>query len=167
MMLFRNCHQSRRLHLLQWRMHSGSQQHLQGVGSWSPQQVWIRELHQGDEAGPGDRHLEHGVHGNNTHQSYDLSLSHDQVTPNPNQNYTLYGAVPSAINLRRIKVKNGRLVNCNLNSVNVADWCCQHLNTISSSLLLLVSWISHNIMPGSFNNTQPVVGTASLEPPPI
>lgn len=43
------------------------------------------------------------------------------VSPDTNQNYTLYGAVPSAINLRRIKVKNGRLVNCNMSTVNMSD----------------------------------------------
>ena len=43
------------------------------------------------------------------------------VNPDTNQNYTLYGAVPTAINLKRIKVKNGRLVNCNMTSVNMSD----------------------------------------------
>jgi len=34
------------------------------------------------------------------------------VQPDVKQNYTLYGAVPATINLKRIKVKNGRLVSC-------------------------------------------------------
>ena len=41
------------------------------------------------------------------------------VTPDAKQNYTLYGAVPSSLNIKRIKVKNGRLVNCNLSTTDV------------------------------------------------
>jgi len=41
------------------------------------------------------------------------------VTPDAKQNYTLYGAVPSSLNMKRIKVKNGQLVNCNLSTMDV------------------------------------------------
>ena len=43
------------------------------------------------------------------------------VSPDTKQNYTLYGAVPSSLNLKRIKVKNGRLVNCNLSINDVQE----------------------------------------------
>ena len=43
------------------------------------------------------------------------------VRPDLNQNYTLYGAVPSSVSLKRIKVKNGHLVSCSLASEDVSD----------------------------------------------
>ena len=43
------------------------------------------------------------------------------VRPDLNQNYTLYGAVPTSVSLKRIKVKNGHLVSCSLASDDVSD----------------------------------------------
>ena len=43
------------------------------------------------------------------------------VRPDLNQNYTLYGAVPSSVSLKRIKVKNGHLVTSCLSSADQAD----------------------------------------------
>ena len=43
-----------------------------------------------------------------------ISVISGQVRPDVRQNYTLYGAVPAAINLRRIKVNIIQLVNCAL-----------------------------------------------------
>ena len=64
---FRNSHESCRLHLLQRRLYPGREQHVQGVGPRASEQVRVRELHQGDEAGPRDGHLDHGVHGEARH----------------------------------------------------------------------------------------------------
>jgi len=53
---------------------------------------------------------------------YNIStLSTLSVRPETQQNYTLYGAVPSSINLKRIKAKNGHLVSCNLAVNDVAE----------------------------------------------
>ena len=43
------------------------------------------------------------------------------VRPDTQQNYTLYGAVPSSLNLKRIKVKNKCLVNCTLSTNDVSE----------------------------------------------
>ena len=43
------------------------------------------------------------------------------VRPESKQSYTLYGAVPSSISLKRIKVKNGHLVNTSLSIDDLAE----------------------------------------------
>ena len=43
------------------------------------------------------------------------------VRPDLTQNYTLYGAVPSSVSLKRIKVKNGNLVSCSLSEGDGVD----------------------------------------------
>ena len=43
------------------------------------------------------------------------------VRPESKQSYTLYGAVPSSISLKRIKVKNGHLVNTSMSIDDLAE----------------------------------------------
>ena len=94
--------------------------------------LYVQQPSQGGSAGPSPAHSggggsSRGAGGGggqvgHTIDIYNTSIiSTLSVRPETQQNYTLYGAVPSSINLKRIKAKNGHLVSCNMAINDVAE----------------------------------------------